>query len=746
MSLQALPSDTLLGPIPLGGTGVSYKEFLDSKVYKPKGSGLAIDPSRLPAGSFGFQKDLCLWALRKGRAAIFADTGLGKTLMQLAWAWLCGERALIVAPLAVAKQTIAEAGKWGVGPIVYAKTQADANQTGITVTNYERIDKFNAVEFGAVVLDESSILKSFEGKTRTALIKQFADTPLRLCCTATPAPNDISEIANHAEFLGVMTRSEMLAAYFVHDDEGWRLKGHASEAFYRWMATWSMSLKRPSDLGYSDEGYKLPPLNIESHIIQTAYAPDGMLFAAKLKGIQDRSAVRKDTVTERVSRAAELITKGREQWIAWCGLNDESAMLAAAVPDCIEVVGADEPEEKEDALTRFARGEVRVLVTKPSIAGFGMNFQNCHNMAFVGISDSYETYYQAIRRCYRFGQKSTVNVHVVLSEPEAEIYQNVLRKEKEAGEMSKRLVQNLAEFEKEEIGGEQHQSTYETAEASGENWRMLLGDSCERIQEIEPHSVDLSIFSPPFASLYTYSPSERDLGNSGSTEQFWEHFGFIIDGLLRITKPGRNVCCHIAQIPMQKAKDGFIGIYDVRGDAIRAFVAKGFIFHGEVCIDKDPQAQAIRTHSKGLLFAQMKRDAAWLRPALADYILVFRAPGENAVPVVPDMDNETWILWARPIWYGIKETETLNVVEARSDKDERHICPLQLGTIQRCLRLWSNRGELIFSPFAGIGSEGYQAILEDRRFVGIELKPEYYRVAVSNLKQAENDVNRARLF
>jgi DNA modification methylase/superfamily II DNA or RNA helicase len=725
----------------------AYRSFLAEKTVDLPISGVDILPQQIPSGMFQFQSDLTKWSLRKGRAALFADTGLGKTIMQLTWAQAIG-RTLIVAPLAVSKQTIAEAGKWGIGPIAYAKSQKDSPPEGITITNYERAYKFEASQFDAVVLDESSILKSYDGKTRTALIRQFAETHYRLCCTATPAPNDISEIANHAEFLGVMTRAEMLAAYFVHDDQGWRLKGHASEAFYRWMSTWSMSIKKPSDLGYSDNGYDLPPLNIESHIVPTGYAPAGMLFAAKLKGIQERSAVRKDTVAERVKVAAELIlSEPTEQWIAWCGLNNESEMLAASLGDkCAHVYGSQDADEKENCLSRFSLGAVPWLVTKPSIAGFGMNFQNCCRMVFVGVGDSYETYYQAIRRCWRFGQQNPVDVHVVLSEPEAEVYQNVLRKERDAENMSSRLVQNLAEFEKEEIGIQPRNEVYMTDEAEGDGWRLLLGDSCERIQELDTHSVDLSVFSPPFSSLYTYSPSSRDIGNCKSAQEFWKHFGFVAEGLLAAMKPGRNVCVHVSQIPLMKAKDGVIGVNDFRGATIRMFQSYGFIYHGEVCIDKDPQAQAIRTHSKGLLFAQLKRDAAWLRPALADYIVVFRTPGENRVPVAPDIDNETWIQWARPIWYGIKESDTLSVLEARSEKDERHICPLQLGTIERCIRLWSNKGETVFSPFAGIGSEGYQAMLLDRRFVGIELKPEYFRVAVRNILEAERKSKAERLF
>lgn len=274
------------------------------------------------------------------------------------------------------------------------------------------------------------------------------------------------------------------------------------------------------------------------------------------------------------------------------------------------------------------------------------------------------------------------------------------------------------------------------AQTITDDYALYNADACDALAGLPDASIDLSVFSPPFASLYTYSPSERDLGNCGSHEQFWDHFGFVSRELIRVMKPGRNVCVHVAQVTKTKATHGVIGLFDFRGDTIRHFESSGFTYYGEVCIDKDPQAQAIRTHSKALLFTQFHKDSAWSRPALADYILIFKTPGENAVPVVPQITNNEWIEFARPIWYGIRETNTLNVVEARSNDDERHICPLQLGTIERCIRLWSNKGETVLSPFGGIGSEPYEAVRLGRRGVAIELKPEYYRVMVKNVARA----------
>jgi DNA modification methylase len=728
----------------VANVSTAYAEFLASKRLVAERSGIEADRLRFPPAMFGFQADLAAWALRKGRAAIFADTGLGKTLMQLAWAQQAAARTLIVAPLGVAMQTVREGARFGIDA-QYARAQTAAR--GIVVTNYEMAERFDPGTFGAVVLDESSILKSFDGKMRSRLIAQFGAVPMRLCCTATPAPNDIAEIANHAEFLGVMTRADMLAAFFVHDDQGWRLKRHARQSFWRWLASWGMSVKRPSDIGYSDEGYDLPELSMTPHILPATYVPDGQLFAAALKGITDRSAVRRTSLPERIGKACELMAED-EQWIAWVGLNDEGRELAGLLADqAVLLEGAQSVEEKEERLQQFLSGQARVLITKARISGFGLNLQRCARMVFVGLNDSYEQYYQCVRRCWRFGQTRPVEVHVIITEPETAVLKNVLDKEREAERMGKKLLSHVAEYERAEI--EESARTgfdYVADQEWGDGWRMFQGDSAELMRAIEDGYVDLSVFSPPFSTLYTYSDTERDLGNSRSDEEFWQHMRYISTELLRVTKPGRLACVHVSQLPTTLATHQVIGLKDFRGSTIEHFKESGWVYHGEVCIDKDPQAQAIRTHSKGLLFVQLRKDASWLRPALADYILVFRAPGDNAVAIHPDISNEDWIEWARPIWYGIRESGTLNAREARGRDDERHICPLQLGVIERCIRLWSNPGETVFSPFAGIGSEGHEAVRLGRKFIGIELKPEYYAVACKNLRRAVEAVKGGDLF
>lgn len=718
-----------------------YQTFLASKAATLQPSGIVVPELAVNPTLFPFQRVLVVWALRKGRAALFCDTGLGKTFMQIEWARLTGQQTLILAPLAVARQTKREGAKLGVD-VTYARSQDEV--TGqITITNYEMLSHFRPEVFGAVVLDESSILKSFDGKTRGRLIEAFAGTPYRLCCTATPAPNDLEEFGNHAEFLGVCSRRDMLASYFVHRDTGWSVKGHAQEPFYKWLASWSMILKHPQDLGFVTEDYDLPSLIVQPEWVEadtTAIAhAAGRLFMDGLQGIQGRHAARKATITDKVARVAEIVNGDvhNEQWLVWCGLNDEGHMAEAAIPGSVNVEGKADADWKAEQIERFIDGKTRVMITKSKIGGMGLNLQNCHNQIFLGINDSYEAYYQCIRRSWRFGQTSPVTVKVVLSHAEAAILENVQRKEKTTQEVSRRMMKAVTGYEKEELGMSETKAVYATGEATGDGWRMLLGDCVERVrEEIPDSSIDFTIFSPPFLSLYSYTASERDMGNSRTDGEWLKHFGYLIDELMRVTKQGRLVATHVAQVPTTLVDDGVIGMKDFRGAVINAYQEHGFIYQGEVCIDKDPQMQAIRTHSKGLLFAQLKKDSSWLRPAMADYILVFRRPGENAVPIHPDLTNDEWIEWARPIWYGIRESDTLNVAEARTEKDEKHICPLQLGTIERCIRLWSNPGEMILSPFAGIGSEGYQTLKLGRRFTGIELKPEYHAVACRNLERA----------
>ena len=430
----------------------AYQEFLATKKRRVAPVGVSIHPDDLHSSLFEHQRHIIDWALERGRAAVFADTGLGKTAIQLEWARHIAGTTLILAPLSVARQTVREAKRIGL-TVTYVRHQAEVTGPGVWITNYEMVHEFDADRFEAVVLDESSILKNHAGATRTALIKQWSATKYRLCCTATPAPNDVTEMCNHAEFLGVMPRNEMLAAYFVHDDDGWRLKGHAALPMYRWMASWAIAIRMPSDLGFDDARYELPPLRIHANTVEVESTPDDQLFATELGGIGGRHAVRRETLDARVAETIRLTEQRSGQWIVWCGLNDEARAVAAGIgDDAVNVEGNWSPEAKADALESFQDGKIRVLVTKPSIAGFGMNFQNAHQMAFCGVNDSYEMYYQAIRRCWRFGQTEPVDVYVVVSTLERQIVDNVRRKEIESSTMTAQLVHAMqAEQQRKEL-------------------------------------------------------------------------------------------------------------------------------------------------------------------------------------------------------------------------------------------------------------------------------------------------------
>lgn len=423
----------------------SYTSFLARKDRIVPPAGRRVEAGAIHPMLYAWQAQTVRWACKRGRAAIFADCGLGKTFMQIEWARMMHKRgALIVAPLSVARQTVREARKIGV-EIDYVR-ETPAGDGGIWITNYEMLDRFDASRFDAVVLDESSILKNYVGKTRTHIVDMFADTPYRLACTATPAPNDVAELTNHAEFLGVSRRQDMLGAYFITnmdkgDGGGYRLKGHARHPMYRWMAQWAAAIRTPADLGYDADDYILPPLRVIPEIVDADIQPDDQLFATDLGGVGGRAKIRKATLAARVDRAIALAADSGDQWILWAGLNDEADALARAIPDAVNVEGSWSPDDKADALERFQDGAIRVLVTKPSIAGFGMNFQNAHRMAFVGIGDSYEAYYQSIRRCYRFGQTRPVIVHIIVSEIEQQIALNVARKEKSSSESTALLVQ-----------------------------------------------------------------------------------------------------------------------------------------------------------------------------------------------------------------------------------------------------------------------------------------------------------------
>lgn len=429
---------------------MDYIEFLKTKRFVLESSGFDIDKSELNSMLYEFQKDIVRWALKKGRACIFADCGLGKTAMQLSWAYQVhkhtGGMILILAPLAVAEQTKREAEKFGY-TVKVVENQDDCI-CGINITNYEKLDKFVTNKFIGVVLDESSILKSYSGKVRSSIIQNFCLVPYKLACTATPAPNDYMELGNHSEFCGVMTRSEMLSMFFVHDGgqtSKWRLKGHAEDVFWQWLATFSVFVDNPKNIGYMIDGYDLPTLNITEIVV------DGNEASKETMTLSERRQARKDSIELRCQKAAELVNTSDEQWLVWCDLNEESSKLHNLINNSVEVKGSDNPNHKSNSMCDFSKGEIKVLVTKSSIAGFGMNWQNCHNMIFTGLSDSYEKYYQAVRRCWRFGQDKPVNVYIIISAKEGCVKDNIERKQNDFLKMQQKMTSLTKEITKKEL-------------------------------------------------------------------------------------------------------------------------------------------------------------------------------------------------------------------------------------------------------------------------------------------------------
>lgn len=730
---------------------MNYQEFLEKKKVSLSDSG--FESGDLNNNLFDFQEHIVRTALRKGKYAIFADCGLGKTLMQLEWANQVRNHAarpvLILAPLAVTGQTILEGEKFGI-PVT--KWENDFNNwhelpTEIYITNYENLDNIHVTEdFGGVVLDESSILKNFEGKTKNEVIDVFQNTRYKLACTATPSPNDPMELGNHSEFLNVMSRNEVLAMYFVHDGgetAKWRLKGHCEQLFWDWVSTWATMLSKPSDIGFSAEGYELPPLNLIEKQIKTPQRENGQLFNDVAISATNFNQELRLTKIERLSEVIELVNNSRENFIIWIKQNEEGEYLKKLIPDAVEVKGSDSPEWKEEKLIGFANNEFRVLITKTKIAQFGLNYQNCHNQIFASLDFSFEALYQAIRRSYRFGQNSQVNIYLITTDTMRNVIESINKKQRQFEEMQKAMTEAVnkninSESKEKVIGGHKI--------SKGINYEIQRGDCVELIKSVPDESIGFSIFSPPFAELYTYSDELADMGNSKDYNEFLFAFNFLVKDLFRVLQSGRNVAIHCMDLPIQKGKEGYIGLRDFSGMIHKAFTDAGFIYHSRVTIWKDPVVEMQRTKALGLLHKQVKKDAAMSRVGIPDYLMIFRKPGEHKNPVRCNIPVDLWQKYASPVWYDIDYGKTLNGREARHERDEKHICPLQLETIERAIHLWTNEGDTVLTPFLGIGSEVFQALKMGRRGIGFELKESYFQVAEKNCQNAEEQKNQASLF
>lgn len=728
-----------------------YMDFLQKKQTAMENSGFDLMDSEMNEKLFPFQKYCVKRAVKAGRFAMFEDCGLGKTLQQLEWAYQVqkhvNQPVLILAPLGVIGQTIQEGVKFGYEVREIGLTAFDQDlKAGIYITNYDNMDSIDAYLFGGVVLDESSILKNFNGKTRNELIASFKDTRYKLCCTATPSPNDTTELCNHAEFLNVMSRNEMLAMYFVHDGgstSDWRLKGHAKQAFWDFVSTWAVMLSKPGDIGFSNDGYDLPELKVTEDYIETPRRNNGMLFndvAVSATGYHNEL---RETVHERMKRVSEIVNSSSESWIVWIGHDEEGDLLREMIPGSVEVRGSDNKQKKKDNLLGFGKGEFRVLITKLKIAQFGLNYQNCHNQIFASLDFSFESTYQGIRRSYRFGQKYDVNIHLIVTDTMQNVRKSFEDKQAAFYEMQRAMTQAMNRNIKNEL---KLMETTGQKEYRSDFCHIMNGDCVQLIETIPDESIGFSIFSPPFAELYTYSDKLEDMGNSKDYKEFFIAFNFLVKELYRVMWSGRNVAVHCMDLPVQKGKEGYIGLRDFSGMILKAFEESGFIYHSRVTIWKNPVTEMQRTKALGLLHKQVKKDAAMIRVGIPDYLMIFRKPGDHNHPVHCDISVDIWQKYASPVWMDIDYSDTLNGMKGRDKADEKHICPLQLQTIERAITLWSNKGDKILTPFLGIGSEVYQSIKMGRYGIGFELKESYFVEAVRNCKNAEIKTQSPKLF
>jgi hypothetical protein len=713
---------------------MKYEDFIESKLSKIEDSGFNVDVNLINPKLFDFQKHIVHIALKKGRYAIFADCGLGKTAMQLSWAhevvMHTGKSVLILCPLAVSGQTINEGEKFNI------KVRKYNNQTesGIYITNYEQLENISLDSFCGVVLDESSILKNFTGVYKNLIIDRFKTFEYKLACTATPSPNDMMEIGNHAEFLNVMSRNEMLSMYFVHDGgetSKWRLKGHCETLFYEWISSWAIMLTNPADIGFYQDDYILPKLNFINNIIKTIPKEDLLFNVGKINATDFNSELR-ITMVDRIEKVIEIVNNSNENFIIWTKHNEESDYLNKKIDGSFNVKGSDSAEHKESKLLGFSNNEFRVLITKTKIAQFGLNYQNCNNQVFASVDFSFESLYQAIRRSYRFGQKKEVNIFIITTDTMENVIENINKKQKIFEKMQKSLSVNLNLANK-------INKRYKSMEINGDKYRLILGDCVNEMDSIESESVGFSVFSPPFAELYVYSDNPYDMGNSKDYNEFLIAFNFMVKKLERIMIPGRNVAIHCMDLPIQKGKEGYIGLRDFSGMILQTMLENNFIYHSRVTIWKNPVTEMQRTKALGLLHKQVKKDSSMSRVGIPDYLLVFRKNGENPNPIANSIPVDVWQQYASPVWMDIDYSNTLNKNSAREEKDEKHICPLQLDTIERAIHLWSNENDVVFTPFMGIGSEIYQAVKMNRRGIGIELKESYFDIAVKNIESVSKE-------
>ena len=718
-----------------------YENFLKTKKKTFISSGFEVSEESLNKNLFDFQKHIVKIALSKGRFAVFADCGLGKTLMQLSWAnevfKHTNKKVLILAPLAVVEQTKKEADKFVI------------DKNSFDITNYDQLKNIDCNLYSGVVLDESSILKGKDGKMSSMIIDNFKSTPYKLACTATPSPNDHMELGQHSEFLGAMSYLEMLAMFFVHDGgetSKWRLRKHAKDNFWNYVCTWSIALDNPASLGFNADGYDLPEIEYIEHIIPVENNTNS-LFGDVAVSATDLHKDLNRSFDKRIEKTIEIINNNKGQTLIWGLKNAETDTLFKLVDNSKNVQGSDLPELKAKNLNGFSNKDYDNLITKTSIAAMGMNYQQCNEMIFMSYDFKFEQFYQGVRRCYRFGQKNKVTVHILIPESQTNVRQTILEKQKRHKEMISEMSKYSA------------LTNYKTAiskvkimnkEIKTAEYHLINGDCVQETAKLPDNCADIVVFSPPFAELYVYSDKEEDMGNVSNYKQFEHHFKFLIPELKRTLKSGRMCAIHCMDLPIQKGKEGYIGLRDFSGMLIDWFQKEGFIYHSKVTLWKNPVTEMQRTKALGLLHKTIKKDSIMSRVGIPDYVLFFRNEGENENPIThQDKDSsrkdylpvDLWQKYASPVWMDIDYSRTLQYRSGRDGNDEKHICPLQLDTIERILHLYSNEGETVLSPFGGIGSEGCSAIRMNRKSISIELKESYFKINQSNHKAFVEEKN-----
>lgn len=725
---------------------MEYLDFLETKKKRIVESG--FEPKELNKNLFPFQEFIVRVALKKGKYAIFADCGLGKTLMQLAWASAVYEYTkkpvLILCPLAVAGQTIKEGDKFNAKVVKASFDINNPNFAPVQIANYEQIENIDISIYSGIVLDESSILKNYNGAYKQLIIESFENTSYKLACTASPSPNDELELGNHSEFLNVMSSQDMRAMFFTTDKDlikgdKYRLKRHGVKEFYRWVSGWAVMISKPSDLGFDDKGYDLPELKFIEKKIITSKKDNGLLFNAVSVSATNFNDELRITRVERLAEVVKIVNNSSENFIIWIKHNEEEQYLKGLIKDAIIVTGSDSNEYKEEKLLGFANNEFRVLITKAKIAQFGMNYQNCHNQVVASLDFSFEALYQTVRRSYRFGQTHPVNIYLITTDTMQNVIESINEKQSKFIQMQTEMKNAILN------SSEKIEIVSESKTNGNENFEMILGDCVEETRKLPNNSQDYSFFSPPFGALYVFSNDPKDMSNVKNNDEFLIHFGFLVTELKRVIKPGRLVSIHMMQATTLLGRDGYYSIKDFRGDLIRLFEKEGFYFHEEHMIRKDPKTAAIRTKNRQLMHGTTKKDSTIVRPGLADYILSFKKPGVNEVPVQNNIPFDLWCKIAEPVWIDINEGDTLEFRSAKDDKDERHLTPTQLTPIEWCYMMYVNKGEMVFCPFAGIGTEGFVALKTGRKYTGIELKQSYYDIAVKNLINAERSKSQAVL-